>query len=219
MRMIMSICIDKVAVADIGVAFSAHNVHDQYKDLTVDQRRNICEQESLDYDVAIINVTGELNLGNIIRSSSLCGARRVWILGRRRYDPRGTVGSEHYIETIRINMIDENNLLTVKTDEVFALFNEQNLHPIFIEQYNDDCQKIKDTQDLSNTIAEINKLGCRPVVVFGNENRGVPESLISMYSTEERFVYELSQRGVIRSFNVGSSAAIVLYNMMTVLAQ
>lgn len=203
--------IDSLAVSDISDSVSEHNVHDEYKSLTIPERRTICASDALPYEVVILNVTGELNVGNIIRSASLCGATRVRVLGRRKYDKRGTVGAENYIDVIRETFVSENDPLKLQCDNIFTYFEENNLFPIFVEQYDNLCLKVTN-DNLDLVLHSIQDHGYTPIVVFGNENRGIPFELIAMYM--QPYVWELNQRGVIRSFNVGSTAAIVLYKIM-----
>ena len=194
------------ANADIGAGYSEHNVHNSVKHLSVEERKRICLELALPYEVAIINVTGELNVGNIIRSASLCGARRVHVLGRRRYDTRGTVGTTKYIDVERINTMTESDELDL--DAIVTYFNEKNLYPIFIEQHD---HSISLDQLGSYIQSPLRGNYYTPCLVFGNEGRGIPIELINKFPVSH--IVQLTQRGVIRSFNVGSTAAIVLYKM------
>lgn len=204
-----------LANADVAAGHSEHNVHDRYKHLTVEQRRHVCQNETIPFDVAILNVTGELNVSNIIRTASICGFSNVHILGRRRYDSRGAVGAEHYIPVHKHNVLKDSDSLTIDPDAVKAYFDHNNLLPVFVEQYDGYAEKYTLTtlSDLvffnTDLISASSPLRKRLVFVFGNEGRGIPRDVISQYSIP--FVVELSQRGVIRSFNVGSTAAIVMY--------
>jgi tRNA G18 (ribose-2'-O)-methylase SpoU len=198
----------ELANADVGKGASSDNVHEEFKELSVEQRLEHCFKNSLPYNVAIINVTGELNVGNIIRSASLCGARKVHVLGRRKYDSRGAVGSENYINVVREDlMLDET---TVNVAAVADYFDKHCLYPIFIEQ-NENSLNINSLQMFVELI-QIEHLV--PCLVFGNEGRGIPKELIQLY--EKKMCIELKQMGVIRSFNVGSTAAIILHKMMSV---
>jgi tRNA G18 (ribose-2'-O)-methylase SpoU len=200
--------ISKLAVSDISDSVSEHNVHDEYKTLTIQERRTVCDRESYPYEVAVINVTGELNVGNIIRSASLCGARKVHILGRRKYDKRGTVGAENYIEVVRENFILDDDPLELDIVGIVNYFQVNKLFPIFVEQYDD----IRVNYE-PHIVTDVLNYGQTPVFVFGNENRGIPKQLIdSFYGAP--VVYQLHQRGVLRSFNVGSAAAIILYDVL-----
>jgi tRNA G18 (ribose-2'-O)-methylase SpoU len=51
-----------------------------------------------------------------------------------------------------------------------------------------------------------------PVLVFGNENRGIPDELLN---DKRRDIVSVSQRGVVRSYNVGVTSGIVISDMLT----
>jgi tRNA G18 (ribose-2'-O)-methylase SpoU len=188
------------ANADVGAGYSEHNVYDSVKHLTVEERKALCQEQSLPYEVAVLNVTGELNVGNIIRSASLCGAQKVHILGRRKFDTRGSVGSTKYIDVVRVNAISDSGELDLEF--IVEYFQDNLLSPIFVEQHTNavglDYIKLKPSKLI-------------PCLVFGNEGHGIPTDLIEMFQNPT--IVQLEQRGVIRSFNVGSTAAIVLYKM------
>lgn len=199
----------ELANADVNDGLSAGNVIDSCKGLTLDERRECCRESSLPFDVAILNVTGELNVGNIIRTASLCGADRVHILGRRKYDKRGTVGAENYIEVRRIDLMKDD--LNIDVESVRDYFDIKQLFPIFVEQH-EHAQPLSMLAMLATTVAFSQMK--QPCFVFGNEGRGIPTELIDLFSPSERVIIQLNQLGVIRSFNVGSTAAIVLYEAM-----
>lgn len=197
----------ELANADIGQSLSTHNVLPEYKHMTTEERRAVCDSDRLPFKVAILNVTGELNTGTIIRNALLMGAQEVLVIGRRRIDKRGTVGSENYINVERIDaMIDE---VTIDCDEVRKIFKERNLYPIYVEQGgvnipNFDWQASFDKSAVN---------GLTPVLVLGNENRGVPDELLNDGSDSE--IVSVAQRGVVRSYNVGVTSGMVMMDMLT----
>ena len=62
------------------------NVHDSYKDLSVEDLKLVSNVSRLPYSVCLMNLEYDLNIGNCIRSAHIFGAERVFIFGRRRYD-------------------------------------------------------------------------------------------------------------------------------------
>ena len=76
---------------------------DEFKNMTLDQIQAIQKRESLPFAVAALNLTGGLNLGSIIRSAVIFGAEKFFIVGKRRYDRRSTVGAQNYIDIEHIN--------------------------------------------------------------------------------------------------------------------
>ena len=77
--------------------------------------------------------------------------------------------------------------------------------PVFVEQGGTPLNKV----DWWNWILSMQPL--RPCLVFGNENRGVQDDLL--HDRRGRIV-SIPQHGVIRSFNVASASAIVMYDMI-----
>lgn len=196
----------KMANDDVAAALSHHNVLPEFKDMTVAERKEICDQDRLPYSVAILNVTGELNIGTIIRNSLLMGAREVLIIGRRRFDKRGTVGAENYMNVDRLEaMQDEINL---DCDKVRSIFAERKLYPIFVEQGGECIPNFNWKQ----TFCKATVSGLTPVLVFGNENRGVPSDLLE--NTKQSTIVSVNQRGVLRSYNVGVTSGMVMMDML-----
>ena len=196
----------KLANDDIATSLSHHNVLPEYKDISVAERKAVCDSDRLPYAVAILNVTGELNTGTIIRNALLMGAREVLVIGRRKIDKRGTVGAENYINVDRIEaMIDE---VTIDCDKVRKIFTDRNYWPVYVEQGgteipNFDWHKLHDHATAS---------GMTPILVFGNENRGVPDVLLDSLFGD---IVSVRQRGVLRSYNVGVTSGMVMMDMLT----
>lgn len=147
--------------------------------------------------VCTLNVTGDLNIGTILRSAVIFGMKKVFVFGRRRYDKRSTVGATNYIEVERIDgMLSDSVSLDI--DKFCETF--KNHIPIFIDYYEGLSQNLYE----SNIEIDHNK---EYVLVFGNEGMGIPHELLERYGSN---VYHIPQRGVIRSLNVGVAAGIVM---------
>ena len=187
----------ELANNDISASISNLNVHDHLKGLSVEELRRLSDEDRKPFGVAILNVTGELNVGTIIRNAHLTGARKVAVLGRRKFDKRGTVGSENYVDVDRINALNEDGL-TIDTNIFWAWMNDNNFSPIFCELGGTPLNDMDWTQKDDVCL------------VFGNENRGVQDDLLN--DGRSRIV-SIEQRGVIRSFNVGTASGIIMYEM------
>ena len=175
------------------------NVHDSYKDLSVEELKYVSNTTRLAYSVCLLNLEYDLNIGNCIRSAHIFGAERVFIFGRRRYDLRSTVGAHHYIDVVKYNFDELTN------DEVIAtkfenMVYEYNLEPLIIDKTN--CSK-----DLSELHVHTDSYNnTKPCLVFGNENSGIPSCITDKYNC-----FHIPQHGVIRSLNVASAAAVAMY--------
>jgi tRNA G18 (ribose-2'-O)-methylase SpoU len=78
------------------------NVRDEYKTNTYEQNVAITVSEQRRFSVGCINITGELNIGMMIRSACLLGAENFYIFGRKKFDKRSTVGAEKYINIVYV---------------------------------------------------------------------------------------------------------------------
>jgi tRNA G18 (ribose-2'-O)-methylase SpoU len=174
------------------------NVHDHYKDLSVEDLKLISNATRLPYAVCLLNLEYDLNIGNCIRTAHIFGAERVFIFGRRRYDLRSTVGANHYTNIVKYDFDELTN------DEVICtqfenMVSEYSLYPLLID-------KTINSRDISDSHVYTKPYAKTPCLVFGNENSGIPTCL-----TDKYLCFHIPQRGVIRSLNVASAAAVAMY--------
>lgn len=173
------------------------NVLDQYQSLDVSEIQNIQRQNMLNYSIALFNVEYDINIGTVIRSACTFGASRVLLFGRRRFDLRGCVGAQHYIDIVKCDGLTDEG--TVDFDYFLEVMNDMSLTPVYIET--GDYDNI-DTIDVSTYIdSDI-------CLVFGNEKQGIPVQLLNKHNT-----FCIPQVGVLRSLNVGIAASIVMYEI------
>jgi len=173
-----------------------YNVHENLKSLDVAQLQELSKQSRLPYSVCLMNLEYDLNIGNCIRSAHILGAERVFIFGKRKYDSRSTVGAHNYIDVVKYDFqeLTDESVIGAKFEEMVTSYK---LRPIIIEK-----------TDISEDIRDIPKFSMTDnmCLVFGNEQNGIPECISSKYPC-----YHINQRGVIRSMNVASAAAIAMY--------
>lgn len=167
------------------------NVRNDLQHLSVSDIIAVQESVSLPYAVAVVNLNGDLNLGVIMRNAVLFAAERMFIFGKRRYDRRSTVGAQNYIQThiIDCELIDH----CISRDVFHTTLNEYGYTPVFIEQGGTAITDF-DFKSIS-----------KPCLVFGNEGYGLPDSFM------DGIRVSIAQRGVLRSLNVSSAAAIACY--------
>jgi tRNA G18 (ribose-2'-O)-methylase SpoU len=179
-------------------------------------------EKSYNYDILSFNIHSCLNIGNMIRSSNLCGIRKFIIFGRRHYDKRSAVGAQHYSTIERIYGLKNGKTeLTTTLEEddyeidenVFIDFIKKNNYiPVFIEQ---DNQSIMfNNQNVKNIIKNAEKINKTIILIFGNESIGIPQNILNTRNEYESFTLELNQSGCIQSFNVSNCASIVMYKFM-----
>lgn len=196
----------QMANDDVAKSLSHHNVLPEFKDMSVEDRKDFCNNDRLPFKVAILNVTGELNTGTIIRNSLLMGAQEVLVIGRRKIDKRGAVGAENYIAVERIDaMLDDTN---IDCDAVRKIWVDRKLWPVYVELGGTEIPDF----DWQHLTVDCEARDLTPVLVFGNENRGVPQELLD---DKRRDIVSVKQRGVLRSYNVGVTSGIVMMDMLT----
>jgi tRNA G18 (ribose-2'-O)-methylase SpoU len=177
---------------------NSHNVKDEYKQLQVETRKRIQSHDERPFAVGLLNVTGELNVGTIIRTAALFGAERIFIFGRKEIDNRSHVGAINYVNIEFVKCMDENLNIDLKILKTVMVRN--NYWPIFIEQGG---------TDISKCDFELPEPG-KPCLIFGNEGRGMPEEIWHMAFCS---IISIPQVGVMRSHNVSVAAGIAMWEM------
>lgn len=189
------------------------NVADEYKDKVI----SMDDKPNLGFNVILFNIKRNLNIGNMIRTAELTGAKCVYIIGRRNFDRRATVGSQNYIN-MEFCVVDDDvkacrdtlDEETYVSPEFFMSFiREKGLTPIFVEQH---AKSVKMSQEVLKNFVELPN----PSFVFGTEDKGIPKSILD---TTEYPIMQLHQAGVGRSFNVANACSIVCYNVMSAILE
>ena len=151
--------------------------------------------------VGCLNLSGDINIGNMMRTSSLYNVGRFYILGKRVYDRRSSVGTQHHIPGERIyTMTGQDNAFLDETAAQKVLSDLQSQYTlVFVEQ-----------SPSSRPLPELKTFAMKhpPLFVFGSEAEGIPPSLLNLPDSHCVFI---PQPGIGRSFNVSVACGIVLY--------
>jgi tRNA G18 (ribose-2'-O)-methylase SpoU len=173
------------------------NVRDEYKDNSYNENVAICKKESLKFSVGCINITGELNIGMMLRSACLLGAETFYIFGRNKFDRRSTVGAEKYINIVQYPFDDPLTADEDMCDTLCALQMMKNYHIVL-------CEHGGRSMSLScNTWCDVKN----PLFLFGSESHGIPEVIYKQFDS-----VTIPQRGVLRSFNVSAAMNIIVWD-------
>jgi len=168
------------------------NVHDYLKSLTVEQIAEDYASKSHDAAFAMTHISGDFNLGNVIRSANFFGFKEaIYIGGSKQYDRRSTVGTHHYIP---VNFI--------KTEEEFVS-TVRGIYSIVCIENNVPKYANKTVSIYENPFSN---LQLPPIFVVGEEQLGLSEYMLD---NSERIV-TIPAKGTVRSLNVGSCASIVM---------
>jgi len=173
------------------------NVRDEFKHLSHEEHLELHDDSRLPYAIACINLTGDLNVGSIIRSAAMLGCETVFIYGKKKFDKRGLVGAHNYqkIEYITIDIPDELGDFPpdVNYEILIQTLDGMGYTPFGLETGG---ARI-DQMDFREIVS--------PCIVVGNENMGLPDYLRSRLP-----LISIPQSGVMRSLNVGVAAAIAM---------
>ena len=189
------------------IASNGFNVRDDLKHLSVEEIREINQQDRLDYDVMALSLTGDMNIGNIVRTSLLHGVSKVWVYGRRKFDSRGAVGSQNYLDVERIYGFEgDGNSMKFDVDQFRQIVLDNHFIPVFVEQGGMPLGSF----NWANDIYEVDR---KILLVMGNETNGIPDDILALKDELRGYTVSIPQRGVMRSFNVGTAMAIVAWDL------
>jgi tRNA G18 (ribose-2'-O)-methylase SpoU len=198
-----------VNYADIiaDTASKHYNVRDEYKNNTVEQNVAIQQMQSRPFSVGAINLTGELNIGMMLRSACLMGAQNFYIFGRKKFDKRSTVGAEKYINIVQYTY-DE----PMTADGEMLRDIRKLPHPIIA------CEQggvTLGTEDGKLLYLRVNNL--HPLFLFGSESHGIPQVILDQKTYDDDYEFSrisIPQVGVLRSFNVSAAMNIICWDYL-----
>jgi tRNA G18 (ribose-2'-O)-methylase SpoU len=167
-------------------AGDVRNVLDQYRYWTVEAIRADLARRAHPFHVAVENWEHDFNIGAIVRSANAFGAGGVHIVGRRRWNRRGAMVTDRYL-----------NVTSHPTVEDLAAWAAAAGLPVIA---------------LDNVPGAVPLEGARLpracVLLFGQEGPGLSAAARSAAAA----LYEITQYGSTRSLNAGAAAAIAMYH-------
>jgi tRNA G18 (ribose-2'-O)-methylase SpoU len=206
----MQINFKELRASEIAASNDVKNVHNELQHLSVPELQNISLADRMPWHVCCLNLSGDLNVGTVIRSAHLLGAKSVIIFGRTRIDNRSLVGAANYITVHRIAGLDEN--LSYDVDIFKKTIQDYNLVPIICESGGENLFELP----WKNRINSILNSEKEPCLVLGNESNGIPFDIIEyVKNVENSFTVTIPMKGVIRSFNVASAFSIIASQLLS----
>jgi len=163
------------------------NVVSKYKEWVNAEIRADLQKNRSECINIFINLSGDFNKASAIRSHNAFLGKEVYIVGRRRYDTRGTVGTYHYENVYHADDLRE--VVDKLHREGYIIFAVDN-----IEKYNP--ENIFDVE-----------FPIKSAFLYGEEGDGLSKRSIQMC---DRMIY-IQQYGSVRSLNVASAASIIMY--------
>ncbi|HEY9292500.1 MAG TPA: TrmH family RNA methyltransferase [Microlunatus sp.] len=171
---------------ELLAAGDRRNVVDRYRYWKLDEIVADLDRGRRPLRIAIQNWEHDFNIGSIVRTANAFNVAGVHILGRRRWNRRGAMVTDKYLQVHHHATVSE-----------FAEFlAEREYHPIGVD-------------NLPGSVPlETAKLPEQSCLIFGSEGPGLTDEMVQHC---EQLV-AISQYGSTRSINAGAAAAIAMYH-------
>ena len=175
-----------VRMKDVEIKNDTRNLQDEYKGLTNEQVFVELSKNRSDLEVAIENVEHDFNAGTIVRSANNFNAAKVHIIGKRKYNRRGAMCTDKYLEVVYWTDVES--------------------------FYTDQLERGREVVAIENHDERVKPLSCKKFVqattlLFGSEGGGLTDEALR----KAQDVREIESFGSTRSINVGVAAGIAMY--------
>tara|TARA_R100001015_G_C4478391_1_gene59684 strand:- start:81 stop:599 length:519 start_codon:yes stop_codon:yes gene_type:complete len=134
---------------------------------------------------------GDFNISTLIRNANAFNVEKIYYLGKKRFDRRGTVGTHHYVDLCFLDG-GVSELVELKDTHTF----------IGIDNNIPETYKLREFN--------WNMLEKQPLVFFGEEGVGLTQEILNLCD----YRIEIEQYGSVRSLNVGTSSGLLLYEFV-----
>ena len=162
------------------------NLVDEYKGMTNEQVFDALSKKRNELEVAIENVEHDFNIGTIVRSANSFNARKVHIIGKKKYNRRGAMCTDKYLEIV--HWADYKDFMRDQK--------ERGREVVAIENNTPRAKGLVNKKFVQKT-----------TLVFGSEGEGITPELLEAVD-DVRFIESF---GSTRSVNVGVAAGIAMY--------
>jgi tRNA G18 (ribose-2'-O)-methylase SpoU len=170
---------------DLLAAGDRRNVIDRYRYWTVDAIVADLAASRQPLHVAIENWQHDFNIGSVVRTANACNVAAVHVVGRRRWNRRGAMVTDRYVEVVHHADVDD--LAAWAREGGLPLLGVDNLPgAVPLETY-----------DLPRSC----------VLLFGQEGPGLSPQARGASAA----VLSIAQYGSTRSINAGAAAAIAMH--------
>lgn len=170
---------------DLLAGGDRRNVADRYRYWRVDAIAADLAARAHPFHVAIENWQHDFNIGAVVRNANAFGARAVHIIGRRRWNRRGAMKTEAYLD-VRHH------------DTVAALGDWARAERLAVVG----VDNVPGAVDLREA-----DLPPACVLLFGQEGPGLSEAALAVADR----VVAIPQSGSTRSVNAGAASAVAMY--------
>ena len=166
------------------------NVIDRYKNWPTESIKRDLQRTANPFAVCMEHWQGDFNISTLIRNANAFNAKKVYYLGKKRFDRRGTVGTHHYVDLSYLG-VSHSSLVDLKKEYTIVAIDNNT----------------PNTHKLGNFCWQ--SLEKPPLIVFGEEGAGLTDETLEIAD----YCIEIPQYGSVRSLNVGTSSGIVMYDI------
>lgn len=162
------------------------NVNPEYKHCDLDDIRSDLDTRRTPLVNITMNLTNDFNKSSVIRANNAFSGRAVYIVGRRKYDKRGAVGTYKYEHVFSADTLFE--VVATLKDEGYKIYGVDNLpehKPV----------------NLWDAV-----FPAKSAFIYGEENRGLQPDEIVLCDR----LLSIEQTGSVRSLNVSQAAACIM---------
>ena len=161
------------------------NVADRYRYWTVAAIAADLRERAHPFHVAIENWQHDFNIGAVVRNANAFAAAAVHIVGRRRWNRRGAMKTEAYLEVVHHDRVQDLVSWAARHD----------LPVVGVDN-------VPGSVDIRRA-----KLPRACVLLFGQEGPGLSSAALEAAAT----VVHIPQYGSTRSINAGAASAVAMY--------
>lgn len=162
------------------------NLVDEYKGLSNEEVFEKLSERRNELEIAIENVSHDFNAGTIVRNANNFNASKVHIVGRRKYNRRGAMCTDKYLEICYWPSVEE----------FIADQRSRRREVVAIENNVPGCKPLAGKNFSEKT-----------TLLFGGESDGLSEEILKEVD-DIRFIESF---GSTRSVNVGVASGIAMY--------
>lgn len=169
-----------------GQVEDTRNIHDYLKHLSTPDVKVELDKTRSGLVPIFYNVLGDFNLSSGVRNANWYNCEAAWLIGRKKWDRRGAVGSHNYID-LRHN-IEISSVVTMyrnRSYRIVAAEISEGAVPLTTYNWAD-----------------------KSVIIFGEESAGISQEVLD---TVDDVVY-IPGRGSVRSLNVATAAGTFMYD-------
>ncbi len=177
---------EQIASWQVNSINDTRNLRDEYKGLSNEKVFEVLQGRRNVLEVAIENVEHDFNVGTIVRSANSFNVAKVHIIGRHKYNRRGAMCTDKYLEI----------KYWAEIDEFLADQRARRRQLVAIENNVGRTRPLNQKEFVLET-----------TLVFGSESNGLTKELLEAVDD----VREIESFGSTRSVNVGVAAGIAMY--------